>query len=122
MIIAYVLTGLLPILLLLVMPVGAFVICRSWSQTLKWEAGLILASIVAFLGYFRLQEILAPPLPIPAYIYWVLKILAIISPTCIAVSWLRWNGVKWWQSLLLFPLVPLGMISIWLLNQFPFAS
>jgi hypothetical protein len=122
MLIAIVLTFLLPILLLAVVPIGMSIILHSLSQTVKWELSLILASCVAFLGYFRLQEILAPQLPIPAYIYWALKILAIISPTCIAVAWLRWNGVKWWHSLLLFPLVPIGMISILLANQFPFAS
>jgi len=122
MIIAVALTFLLPILLIVVVPAGAFVILRSWSQTLKWEASFILASSVAYLGYFRVQNILAPPLPIPAYIYWALQILAILSPSCIAVAWLRWTGVKWWQSLLLFLFVPVGVFTIHLVSAFPFAS
>ena len=122
LLIAVGLTCLLPLLLLFVMPVGAFYILRSWSQILNWESSFILASSVAFLGYFRIQDILAPPLPIPAYLHWALTILAILSPICIAVAWLRWNGVKGWLCLLLFPLVPIGMIAIWLLIEFPFNS
>src|SRR4030067_2162166 len=122
MIILITLTFLLPILLLLVIPVGMFFILRSWSQTLKWEAGLLVASSVAFLGYFRIQTILAPPLLIPAYEHWALKILAILSPTCIVIAWLRWSGVKWWLCLLLFLSVPVGMIAILLMIEFPFAS
>ena len=113
---------LLTILLLFALPVGAFRILRSWSQTMKWEAGLLIASSVALLGYFRIQEILAPPLPIPSYVYWSLKILAILSPTCLAVAWLRWQRVKWWLCLLLFLLVPVGMVAIRFIIEFPFAS
>ena len=58
-------TCLLPLLLLFVMPVGAFHILRSWSQILNWESSFILASSVAFLGYFRIQDILARRLPSP---------------------------------------------------------
>ena len=117
--IAIFLTCLL-LLLLFAMPVGAFRILRSWSQTLQWEASFILASSMAFLGYFRIQNLLGYPLPIPAYVYWALKILAVLSPICIAVAWSRWVGVKWWLCLLLFPLVPAGMVAIWLLSEFPF--
>jgi hypothetical protein len=113
------LTIVLPILLLLVMPFGVFSILRSWRLTLKWEAGLLLTSSVALLGYDWIQDILGPPLPIPVYVLWALKILAILSPTCIAVAWLRWNGVKWWLCLLLFPFVPLGMVQINFIITFP---
>jgi hypothetical protein len=104
------------------MPVGAYSILRSPSQTLHWELSFIAASSVAFLGYARIHDILGPPLPIPAYAYWALKLLAIISPTCIAVAWSRWMGVKWRLCLLLFLMVPAGMIATWLLIEFPFAS
>ena len=120
--IVYIGVILLPIVLILVFPVSAFYILRSWSQTLKWEAGLLIASSVALLGYYRLEGILSPLLPIPAYVNWALKILAILSPACIAVAWLRWNGFKWWQSLLLFPLVPVGMIAIRAVIEFPFGG
>lgn len=122
MIIVLIFTFLLPILLLLVMAVGALFMFRSWGQTLNWEASFILASYVAFLGYFRIHNILAPPLPIPVYLYWGLKIVAILCPTCMVVAWLRWTGVRWWQTLPLFPLVPVGVFTIWLMSEFPFAS
>jgi len=122
MIIAIALTFLLPALLLGAMPIGAYSILRSPSQTLHWEASFVAASSIAFLGYFRMHDILGPPLPIPASAFWALKSLAIVSPTCLAVAWSRWKGVKWWLCLVLFPLVPAGMIAIWLLIEFPFAS
>jgi len=53
------LTLLIPLLLLLV-PAGIYRTLRSWSQTLNWEASLLVASVVAFLGYSRVDEILAP--------------------------------------------------------------
>ncbi|HEX5840583.1 MAG TPA: hypothetical protein VFY26_22275 [Anaerolineales bacterium] len=109
---------LLPILLLLV-PASIFRTLRSWSQTLNWEAGLLLASLLAYLGYVRIDGILGPPIPLPAYVFWALKLLALISPTCIAVAWLRWTGVQWATALKLLPIVPVGAFTIWLSRQVP---
>ncbi len=122
MIILIILTFLLPIFILVVLPVGVFNLLRSWKKALMWEASLILASSVALLGYFRIDGILSPMFPIPDYFEWTLKILAVLSPACLAVAWSLWNGVKGWLSWLLFPLVPAGMIAIWLMLEFPFAS
>jgi hypothetical protein len=109
---------LLPILLLLV-PARVFGTLHSWSQTLNWEASLLLASVLAFLGYFRIHAILGLPIPLPVYVFWALKLLALVSPTCIAVAWLRWAGVQWATVLLLFPIVPVGVFTIWLIRQVP---
>jgi hypothetical protein len=112
------LTLLVPLLLLLV-PAGIYRTLRSWSQTLNWEASLLLASVVAFLGYIRIDEILDRPIPLPAYLFWALKIIAVISPGCIAVVWLRWTGVQWATALLLIPHVLVGAFTIWLMSQVP---
>jgi hypothetical protein len=112
------LTLLVPLLLLLV-PAGVYRTLRSWSQTLNWEASLLLASVVAFLSYIHIGEILDPPIPLPVYLFWALKIIALISPSCIAVAWLRWNGVQWATALLLFPHVLVGAFTIWLISQVP---
>jgi hypothetical protein len=112
------LTLLVPILLLLV-PAGIYRTLRSWSQTLNWEASLLLASMLAYLGYIRIDEILDPPIPLPGYLFWALKIIALISPGCIAVAWLRWTGVQSVTALLLFPLVLVGAFTIWLIRAFP---
>jgi hypothetical protein len=109
---------LVPILLLLV-PAGIFRTLRSWGQTLNWEASLLLASLVAYLGYIRIDGILDPPIPLPGYLFGALKLLALISPTCIAIAWLRWTGVQWTTSRLLFPLIPVGAFTIWLISQVP---
>jgi hypothetical protein len=86
---------------------------------LNWEVSLLLASLVAYLGYIRIDEILDPPIPLPGYLFWALKIIALISPSCIAVAWLRWIGVQWATALLLFPVVPVGTFTIWLIRQVP---
>jgi hypothetical protein len=112
------LTLLVPLLLLLV-PAGIYRTLRSWSQTLNWEASLLLASVVAYLGYIRINAILDPPIPLPAYLFWALKIVALLSPTCIAVAWLRWTRVQWSTALLLFPHVLVGAFTIWLISQVP---
>jgi hypothetical protein len=82
----------------------------------------MIASYVAFLGFSRIQQILAPPFPIPLYFYWFAQTLAIISPTCIAVAWLRLTGWHWRPALLLFPYVPVGVIIIWLIVHLPTAN
>jgi hypothetical protein len=112
------LTLLVPLLLLLV-PAGVYRTLRSWSQTLNWEASLLLASVFAYLGYIRIDEILDPPIPLPGYLFWALKIIALMSPGCIAVAWLRWIGVQWATALLLFPPVLVGTLTIWLMSQVP---
>jgi hypothetical protein len=119
MIVVILLAILIPIV---VMPFSMFLLLRSGIQTLKWEVSFILASYVAYLGYFRIHEILAPPLPISSFVYWALKILAIIGPICITAAWLHGSGLKWQHSLLLFPYVPIGVIAVWIIIRFPFAS
>jgi len=112
------LTLLVPLLLFLV-PAGVYRTLRSWSQTLNWEASLLLASVVGYLGYIRINAILDPPIPLPGYLFWALKIIALLSPGCIAVAWLRWTGVQWATALLLFPHVLVGAFTIWLIRQVP---
>lgn len=109
---------LVPILLLLV-PAGIYRTLRSGSQTLNWEASLLLASVVAYLGYIRIDEILDPPIPFPGYLFWALKIMALVSPGCVAVAWLRWTGVQWATALLLIPHVLVGAFTVWLIRQLP---
>ena len=109
---------LLPILVLL-LPARVFGTLRSWSQTLNWEASLLLASVIAYLGYIRIADILDPPIPLPGYLFLALKLLALISPACIAIAWLRWTGVQWATALLLLPIVPVGAFTIWLIRQVP---
>jgi len=109
---------LVPSLLFLV-PAGIYRTLRSWSQTLNWEASLLLTSMVAYLGYIRISQILDPPIPLPGSLLWALKIIALISPSCIAIAWLRWTRVQWSTALLLFPLVLVGAFTIWLISQVP---
>jgi hypothetical protein len=113
------LTILVPLLLFLV-PAGIYRTLRSLSQTLNWEASLLLASVVAYLGYIRIAEFFDPPIPLPSYLFWALKIIALISPGCIAVAWLRWTSVPWATSLLLFPHMLVGAFTIWLIAAFPY--
>jgi len=82
----------------------------------------MIASYVAFLGYSRIQQILAPPFPIPIYFYWFAQTLTIISPTCIAVAWLRLTGMKWPPALLLFLYVLVGFMIIWLIAHIQLSS
>ena len=82
---------------------------------LNWVVCLIIASFLAYWGFLRLRQILAPPLPIPAYFYWFAISLAFISPACIAVAWLRLTGTRWLRALLLIPFVPVGFFIILLM-------
>ena len=118
----YLLLILVPILVLVFMPFGMYLILRSRSQTIKWQLSFVIASALALLGYLRIQNILGPPLPIPLFIIWNLKIIAVLSPTFLAVACLRWSGLQWRPALLLFPLVPVGMLAFWIISEFPFAS
>jgi hypothetical protein len=89
----------------------------SAIQQLNRVVCFMLASFVAFLGYYRLHEMLAPPFPVPIYFYWFVQVLAIMSPTCIAVAWLRLTGLKWPPALLLFVYVPVGFTMLWLIPK-----
>ena len=86
-------------------------------KTLNWGACCIIAAFVAFLGYDRLQRFLLPLFQIPGYYYWSANILAIISPICIAVAWLRLTGVTWPQALRLFLFVPVGVLVLWFITN-----
>jgi hypothetical protein len=107
-------------LLLLVVPASIYRTLGSWRQTLNWEASLLLASMLAYLGYFRVDEYIGPPIPLPAFLFWALKLLAIVSPACIAVAWLQWNGVQSETARMMFLLIPVGAFTIWLMSAFPF--
>ncbi len=111
---------LLPFLIILVLPLVVYRVMRSWRQALKWEAGLLLASAVALYAYQRLQGILGPPVPVHLSIFWTLSALAVLSPASIAVAWLRMGGMEWRWALALIPLVPAGMLAIWVIVEFPF--
>ena len=90
-------------------------------KTLNWGACCIIASIVAFLGYDHVQRTLLPLFQIPVYYYWSAYILAILSPVCIAVAWLRLTGIRWRWALRLFLIVPLGAYVIWyIVNIVPY--
>jgi len=63
----------------------------------------VIATFVAVLNYFHaVSTIVQIPLQ---WVTW-------ISPTCIAVAWLRLAGVKWRHALLLFVLVPIATFAI----------
>ena len=94
----------------------------SSIKTLNWVVCFMIATYVARLDYFHVREILAPPLPIPAYFNWLAMILALISPTCIAVAWLRLTGVKWQQARLLFIFVPVIVWGMWFTRNFRIAD
>lgn len=82
-------------------------------KTLNWWACCIISSFVAFFGYFHVQRTLLPTFQVPGYYYLSAYILAILSPTCLAVAWLRLTGVQWRRALVLFLFVPMGAFIIW---------
>lgn len=94
----------------------------SAGQQVNRLACFMLASYVAFLGCSRMQQLLAPPFPVHIYFYWFAQTLAILSPACIAVGWLRLTGMKWQAALLLFLYVPVGALIIWLIAHIPLSS
>jgi hypothetical protein len=63
-------------------------------KTFNWGVSCLIASIVAFLGYDHVQRMLLPLFQTPLYYYWFAYILAILSPVCIAVAWLRLTGIQ----------------------------
>lgn len=90
-------------------------------KTFNWWACCIIAAIVAFLGIDRLQENLLPLFRIVRYYYWFAPILAILSPACIALAWLRLTGVPWRKAIRLFLVVPVGAFVIWFVfNVLPY--
>jgi hypothetical protein len=90
-------------------------------KTLNWGACWIIASFVAFLGYDHLQQALLPLFQVPNYYSWSAYILAIMSPACVGVAWLRLTGVQWRQALGLFLFVPVGAFVIWIMiNVLPY--
>ena len=93
----------------------------EWFQTLNWWACCIIASFVAFFGYDHVQRTLLPLFQVPGYYYWSAYILAILSPVCVAVAWLRLIGVRWRRTLALFLFVPMGAFVIWyVVNVVPY--
>ena len=67
----------------------------------------IVVTAIAFANYSRIVNTL-DQMPLRSFLNW----LAWISPTCIAVAWLRLTGVSWRQALLLFIFVPVVLIGI----------
>ena len=90
-------------------------------RTFNWGTSCIIASIVAFFGYNHVQRTLLPVFQIPGYYYWSVYTLAILSPLCIAIAWLRLTGIQWRWALGLFLLVPVGAYVIWyIVNIVPY--
>ena len=82
-------------------------------KTLNWTMCFILATFIAILNFFRGQYIVGPS---SMRTYFVC--LAIISPICLAVAWLRLTGVKWRQALLLFIYVPVAFLALMFIFAF----
>ena len=80
-------------------------------KTLNWVICLVVATSLAWLIYSRELFAVQRTAFYPFFIG-----LAMISPTCLAVVWLRLTGTKWRQALLLFIWVPVafgGTLLIW---------
>ena len=58
---------------------------------------LIIVTYASITGFFHLNGLLLPN-STPSFYYWV----ALLSPSCIAVGWLRLTGLKWRSALLFF--------------------
>jgi len=82
-------------------------------KTLNWTMCFILATFISILNFFRGQYIMGPS---SMRTYFVC--LAIISPICLAVAWLRLTGVKWRQALLLFIYVPVAFLALMFIFAF----
>ena len=81
-------------------------------RTLNWVICFILATYFAWLNYSHVGHIINST---SLYPYFVL--LEVLSPTCIAVAWLRLTGSSWRQSLKLFIWVTVAFGAIWLIVQ-----
>ena len=86
-------------------------------KTLNWWTCCIVATLVAYLGYDHLEHTLLSVFEVSGYYYWSAFILAILSPACLAVAWLRLTGIQWRLALLLFLFVPLGAFAIWYISN-----
>jgi hypothetical protein len=73
-------------------------------KTLNWTICVIIAACFAVFDYFNAQVAFPPNSPMRASFGWLA--LALISPICIAIAWLRLTGVKWRHAFLLFIFVP----------------
>ena len=74
-------------------------------KALNWTICIIIAACVAFVNYLNAQVAFPPNSPMRASFWWLA--LALISPICIAIAWLRLTGVKWHHAFLLFIFVPM---------------
>jgi|SRR5215216_2508412 len=79
-------------------------------KIINWVICFMMATIMAFWGYSRIFQALFSLYSSPIHIY--LEGLAVISPTCIAVAWLRITGLRWRHTLLLFLFVPMAFKAI----------
>ncbi len=68
-------------------------------KTLNWIVCIVIATYLAFTGYFRVGQSMRN--------FPLLDWLAVASPICIAIAFLRLTGVKWRHALLLFIIVPI---------------
>jgi hypothetical protein len=73
-------------------------------KTLNWIISIVVATYLAFTSYFRVEQSMRN--------FPLLDWLAVASPICIAVAWLRLTGVKWRYALLLFVFVPIIFMCI----------
>lgn len=79
-------------------------------KTLNWIVCFLIASSVAGWEYYRVSSVVQHP---SLLIYFIL--LAIISPTCLAIAWLRITGTEWRKALSLFVWVSVAFAGIWFL-------
>jgi len=79
-------------------------------QDINMVICFILATALALSNYFRIGNTL-DQMPLRSFLNW----LAWISPTCIAVAWLRLTGVPWRRAVLLFIFVPVVLMGILLI-------
>ena len=67
----------------------------------------LLVVFISIIGFFHINGALLPN-ETPLSYYGV----ALVSPCCIAVAWLRLTGVQWRIALLLFILTPVAFLGI----------
>lgn len=73
-------------------------------KVLNWVICIIVATYLAFKSYFNVEFSMRN--------FPLLDWLAIASPICIAVAWLRLTGIQWRYALLLFFIVPIVFMCI----------
>ena len=73
-------------------------------KVLNWVICIIVATSLAFKSYFNVEHSMRN--------FPLLDWLAIASPICIAVGWLRLTGIGWRYALLLFFIVPIVFMCI----------